>query len=278
MALTGDACFCLTCSHLRHNERERSFFIEGGNPVRSREAARASSFECAFTRGATPRPSRWLGIQYSVAAANLEVLVAAERLCAARSTSEPLLDCAAHFADTHFQGGLYRTVVSGADARDTRLRQHLFSYYDIVAGALVRSLPLAAVDPRTAPLPEHFIIVGFGHFGQCVARKLVKTGLQLYRDGGAWKVARPRITVVDRRGEHTTGAFLLANPQFADYCELSTLALSSHEPKFLDLSFCKPPRPRGARASSSACGTKRSRYARHCCCASAVAQWRTSST
>lgn len=170
-------------------------------------------------------------------ATNLEVLVAAEKLSASRPRGEPPLDCAVHFADTHFQGGLYRTVVSQADARTARVRQHLFSYYDLVAGALVRSLPLAAVDARTAALPEHFVIVGFGNFGQTVARRLVRTGLQLHRDDNAWKVTRPRITVVDQRGEYATGAFLLANPQFADYCDLNTLELSSHDPRFLDLHF-----------------------------------------
>ena len=170
-------------------------------------------------------------------AANLEILVAAEQVCAARAADAPPLKGLAHFADTHLQGGLYRTVVTAPAAQASRLRQHLFSYYDIVAGALARSYPLPDAVASQAPLPEHFVIVGFGAFGQCVARKLVKMGLQLYREGDAWKVRKTRITVVDPQGDKATHAFLLSNPQFTAYCDLQVLPMACDDPKFVGLEF-----------------------------------------
>lgn len=170
---------------------------------------------------------------------NLEILVAAERACKERAANQAPLEVSAHFVDTHLQGGLYRSVVTAPVQQASRMRQHLFSYYDLVAGALARSLPLPPAMQGDKPLPEHFVIVGFGPFGQCVARKLVKMGLQLYRENGGFAVCKTRITVVDPNAEKAVRVFLQSNPQFGDYCELDALALGCEDPEFLGLEFLR---------------------------------------
>ena len=176
---------------------------------------------------------------------NLEILVAADRLCAAeRQPDLPPLECSAHFADTHMAGGLYRTVIAVKVQPGARTRQHLFSYYDIMAGLLARQILMPAMHTDSAPPPMHYVIVGFGAFGQCVARKLVKMGLQLYRDGDRWAVRRTRITVVDPLGDKAAMAFLLSNPKFTEYCDFRVLPVGCDDAQFLDLSFL----PEGAAA------------------------------
>ncbi len=170
--------------------------------------------------------------------ANLEILVAAEKLCAgARKADLPPLECSAHFADTHMAGGLYRTVIAAKVQPGARTRQHLFNYYDIMAGLLARQIPMPAMQTDAAPPPMHYVIVGFGAFGQCVTRKLVKMGLQLYRDGERWAVRKTRITVVDPLGDKATAPFLLSNPRFNEYCDFQVLPIGCDEASFLNLGF-----------------------------------------
>lgn len=179
--------------------------------------------------------------------ANLEILVAAERLCAAEREPPPALpplDCSAHFSDTHMAGGLYRTVIAAKVQPGARTRQHLVNYYDVMAALLARQIPMLAMQTDAAPPAMHYVIVGFGAFGQCVSRKLVKMGLQLYRDGERWAVRKTRITVVDPLGDKATMAFLLGNPKFTEYCDFSVLPIGCGDARFLDLSFL----PEGAQA------------------------------
>jgi hypothetical protein len=184
---------------------------------------------------------------------NLEILVAAERVCTARSRSRAPLECAAHFADTYLEGGLYRSVIATGSQAVARTRQHLFNYYEIMAGVLARQHPLSgALAKGTPAVAQHFVIVGFAAFGQCVARKLVKMGLQLYREGDAWKVRKTRITIVDRLGEKATQAFLLSYPKFTQYCDFDVLPMDCDDASFLDLRFLAP-EPQGDRSAIVLC-------------------------
>ena len=197
-----------------------------------------------LTQVAVHRARRLIALNESDVA-NLEILVAAERLCAAkRQPALSPLECSAHFSDTHMAGGLYRTVIAAKVQPGARTRQHLFNYYDIMAALLARQVQMPATQADAAPPPMHYVIVGFGAFGQCVARKLVKMGLQLYRDGDLWAVRKTRITVVDPLGDKATMAFLLANPKFTEYCDFSVLPLGCEDAHFLDLGFL----PEGAAA------------------------------
>jgi len=169
---------------------------------------------------------------------NLEILVAAERLCAGRAMKP--LECYAHLQDTHLQSGLHKQLGS-AFSNSKHVRQHLFNYYEVVARNLACQYPLPEALVEEGPPPEHYVIVGFGSFGQNVALKLVKMGQQLVhrRVNGKdeWHVVKPRVTVIDPRGEIAAVPFLRAHPAFKDHCEWALHRWSCEDSEFLDLTF-----------------------------------------
>lgn len=172
---------------------------------------------------------------------NLEILIAAGRICEERKRRGSPLECFAHLQDTHLQSGLH--VHLGDTRRFSKhLRIHLFNYYEIAARFLARSFPLPEALLDKVPLPEHYIIVGFGSFGQNVARKLVKMGQIFVHEGvvaGAdvWKVVPPRVTVIDPQGETAAAPFLRTHETFEERCQWQLLPLSCESPQFLNLSF-----------------------------------------
>lgn len=169
---------------------------------------------------------------------NLEILVAAEAACDAGRRPAGLgpLECYVHLADTHLGSSLYRSLTSTAG--HSGVRRQIFNYYDLAARLLVWRHPIP--EPMAEPVGEHFIIVGFGAFGQCVALRLLKNSQQLQYNGREWSVRKPRITIIDPRGEAIKAAFLRTNPQFTDLCELTVLEHDCEDAAFVDLQFLKP--------------------------------------
>ena len=172
---------------------------------------------------------------------NLEILIAAAQLCEEKSRRGTPLECSAHLQDTHLQSGLH-THLGDIRKFSPHLRIHLFNYYDIAARFLARSYPLPEAVVDQAPLPEHYVIVGFGSFGQNVARKLVKMGQIFVHEGAiagadTWSVVPPRVTVVDPRGESAAAPFLRAQHEFQARCDWQLHKLSCESPEFLDLGF-----------------------------------------
>jgi hypothetical protein len=172
--------------------------------------------------------------------ANLEILVAAAAFCEKhRPEKLPPLECSAHLQDIHLKIGLHQRL---AALRSTRkLRVHLFNYYEVVARMLACQYPLPEAVVESKPLPEHYVIIGFGSFGQNVALKLIKMGQQLVRRREAgedrWEVVKPRVTVVDPKGEARSAVFLRSHPSFADHCDLRFENISTDSKRFLDLEF-----------------------------------------
>lgn len=170
---------------------------------------------------------------------NIGILCSAERICAKRRLRAPL-ETHAQLQDLHLQTGLAGLLTEGFDA-GKHVRHHVFNYHEIVARLLARQYPLPETLSTGQATPEHYVILGFGSFGQNVALKLVKVGQQLVhrRVSGQdqWEVVRPRVTVVDRRGDVAAAAFLRAYPRFTDHCHFSCVAAESDSPAFLDLSF-----------------------------------------
>lgn len=172
---------------------------------------------------------------------NLEILVSANKHARSRARDRQPLECSAHLQDTHLQGSLYHAL--GDTLTDSsQIRHRLFNYYEIVARNLACQYPLPETVVEDAPSPEHFIIIGFGSFGQNVALKLLKMGQQLIHrgdstGGDSWQICKPRITVADRRGEIATTAFLHQYPAFTDQCDFQLIAADCEMPAILDLPF-----------------------------------------
>jgi|GEM_PF-3184580 len=172
--------------------------------------------------------------------ANLEILVAAARECEAHRTSREPLECHAHMQDSHLKSGLHnRMSVDFAGHGKVHIR--LFNYYELVARSLACQHPMPESVVETTPLAEHYVIVGFGAFGQNVALKLVKMGQQLVHDihdaDKPWKVVKPKVTAIDMRGNYAADAFLRAHPSFTDQCDWRLIPHSCESSGFLDLEF-----------------------------------------
>lgn len=171
---------------------------------------------------------------------NLEILVAATKLCETRDPALPPLECHAHLQDPYLADGLHHAVV-----KPQNIRCHLFNYHEVVARLLVCRYPLPEALSESMPQREHYVIVGFGAFGQNVAIKLVKMGQQLVSEPNAaeeprWRVLKPRITVIDPRGDDAVAAFLHGTPAFRDHCDLEVVSLAWEGAGFLDLAFLEP--------------------------------------
>jgi hypothetical protein len=171
--------------------------------------------------------------------ANLEIMVAAERICGQHQRPAPL-ECYAHVQDTHLQIGLHQTLGRRL-AQSNQIRPNVFNYYETVARNLACQYPLPEALVEDKSLPEHYVIVGFGSFGQNVALKLVKMGQQLVhrrlRGKDQWSVVKPQVTVVDPQGERATAPFLRSHPDFLEQCSWMLQPYSCEDPEFLDLTF-----------------------------------------
>lgn len=180
-------------------------------------------------------------------AANLELLFTAETICDRRRRRPPPLQCQAHLSDIHLYRGLNLTIGQNLLSSDS-IRHELFNYYQLVARHLACRHPLPETlleraDDDAMPPPEHYVIVGFGAFGQNVALELVKKGQQLVRrldragEPDEWKVVKPKVTIIDIAGETAVSPFRSAHPAFFDQCDCQVLSLSCEDPDFLGVTF-----------------------------------------
>lgn len=170
---------------------------------------------------------------------NLEILIAANQLCRKRRASLGALECHAHLKDSHLKSGLSHLMARQLERLD-HLRPRLFNYYEIAARVLACGFPLPESLVERRPSHEHYVIVGFGSFGQNVALKLIKMGQQLLKTSSGFEVVRPRITVVDPRAKIELGQFLRAHPTVQDLCdggEISVIEHTCESAEFLDLKF-----------------------------------------
>ncbi|MEI8386876.1 MAG: RyR domain-containing protein [Verrucomicrobiota bacterium] len=173
--------------------------------------------------------------------ANLDILDAVTQICEARRAGMGALNCHAHIQDVHLESGLRHALAQTSD-KSSGVRYHLFNSHEESARLLACRYPLPEALVESEPLPEHYVIVGFGALGQNVALKLVKMGQQLFHEPGApedsaWRIINPRITVVDPRGEDAASAFLHGTPTFRDHCDFKVVALSCETSDFLSLAF-----------------------------------------
>lgn len=143
--------------------------------------------------------------------------------------------------DSHLKRGIGRLWPEGTSG-GVNLRY--FNRYEIMARLLAMKHPLPAALVEEAALPEHYIIVGFGQFGQNVLLKLVKMGQQVVRrqtpDGPVFEVCKPRVTIVDRRGQKAVEPFERLYPDFGKTCTWDVIEADIADKKFLDLTFLKP--------------------------------------
>lgn len=176
---------------------------------------------------------------YSDDRANMEILVAAEKLCAHRRSSIPVA-CHVHLQDNHLKGGLDR-YFDRTTSQSKKLRRHFFNSYEIVARNLACQFPLPETLLEVHGIPEHYVIVGFGPFGQNVALRLLKMGQKLTRVQNGlnttWEVVKPRLTIVDPRGDAACAPFLRAHPAVETMCFWAQHACSCETSHFLDLNF-----------------------------------------
>jgi hypothetical protein len=143
--------------------------------------------------------------------------------------------------DSHLKRGIGRLwpegISGGVDLR-------YFNRYEIVARLLAMKYPLPAALAHERALPEHYIIVGFGQFGQNVMLKLVKMGQQVVRrqtaDGPVFEVCKPRVTIVDRRGQKAVDGFERSYPDIRKTCTIDVVEADIADKTFLDLTFLKP--------------------------------------
>jgi hypothetical protein len=175
--------------------------------------------------------------------ANIEILHAAAIAC--RGKSGVQITCHAHLRDNHLGIGLHRLLMQGLPAAPG-MKVRFFNYYEAVARLLTSQYPVPPAVVRIAegqlPPTDHVVIVGFGAFGQCVALKILKVGQQILHGANAagaetWGVQKPRITVVDRRGDICAHAFRRAHPNLDQLCEFRVVEAECESRRFLELEF-----------------------------------------
>jgi len=168
---------------------------------------------------------------------NIETLVAADKLCIRRSGKKPPLEAYAQISDTQFKLSLQRLTDGNGRFAGSRIHVHLFNYYELIARLLARRFPIPSTLADVCPPVEHVFLVGFAAFGQCAALRLMLSAQQLYRERGSngteWRVAKPKITVVDPCAEARIAEFERYHPEFRQYCDVDFCTLST-----TDLSFC----------------------------------------
>lgn len=171
---------------------------------------------------------------------NIETLVAAGTLCAKRPANMPDLDAYAHVADVRLELTLRGMIESGSGFAGKGVHEHTFNYYGLIARLLARQFPMPPTLAEAPPPPEHIILVGFAAFGQSAALRIMLTSQQLYREQlageTAWRVARPRITVLDPQAVDRVAEFDRLHPEFRNYCDLESHPVATTDLRFSDQS------------------------------------------
>lgn len=169
---------------------------------------------------------------------NIRSSLALERALEKRQQAAPL-PCHLQLADLHLKKGLVSLLP--APGIGSKIERRYFNGHEIAARLLARCYPLPLTLVEETASPEHYVIIGFGQFGQNVALKLVKMGQQVVRkhtpDGPRFEVCRPRVTVIDRCGQKAAQAFLHSHPGFTDTCELVVHEAECQGGEFLRLEF-----------------------------------------
>ncbi len=169
---------------------------------------------------------------------NIEISLTIEDALGAGRIARPL-PCHIHLADLHLKKGMVSLLPNLTEAGS--LARCYFNHYEMMARVLARQHPVPAALSEQNVLPEHYIIVGFGQFGQNVALKLVKMGQQVVRRktpaGPVFEVCKPRITIVDKDGPAALETFERSYPGFEKTCELNVVQHDCRQTGFLDLRF-----------------------------------------
>ncbi len=173
-------------------------------------------------------------------AANIRTSLAlAKGLDRSMSQSKPLSHV--HLADLHLRKGL-RSLLVPQNSSPSSAAVY-FNRYEIIARLLAQQHPLpTALVPVDDQRQTHYVIVGFGQFGQNVALKLVKMGQQVLHDPDSkdrpFIPRHPRMTIIDRGGCRVLNEFLHSHEGFAETCELRPpVAADCREEGFLGLDF-----------------------------------------
>ncbi len=148
---------------------------------------------------------------------NATIAVMARRLVTGR-TGAPLVTVV-HLLDDELCALLRERELSAVGRDGFRLE--FFNVFESGAEAMLDEIPW-----RGDPSP-HLVIVGLGHFGASLLRRMVR------RRRGAAAAARPRVTVVD----YDAARLARARSEFASECILTTCELDVRAPAFAAARF-----------------------------------------
>lgn len=169
---------------------------------------------------------------------NIELSLVLEKALGKTARTEPL-PCHIQLADLHLKKGLSRLLPPESECK--QITRFYFSQYEIMARLLARMQPLPGNVAEKSASSVHYIIVGFDALGQNVALKLAKMGQQVVRrivNGTVrFDVVKPRITVIDKRGEQAASMFLRAHSGFREICDFQMLPHDCSDREFLELAF-----------------------------------------
>jgi len=182
-----------------------------------------------------PHRAREIVIMAGSDAENVSISLAIEEAAAAAPKSIP---CHVHLVDLHLKKGLFRLLPGPRDSHP--LRRTYFSTYEIIARLFAREFPPPVFLTTPTEAREHFVLVGFGQFGQNIALRIQKLGLQVVREdvaGTRFELRKPRVTVIDREGEKAVNSFLRAQPGFTEICDLQVVQADCRDEAFQTLSF-----------------------------------------
>jgi len=147
------------------------------------------------------------------------------------------MPCHLHLLDLRLRRGLDRhgDALSGVSPI-TRL---YFSKYEIIARLFARQHAPKIVVSDPAEPREHFILVGFGQFGQHMALRLEKLGLQIVASDEGFETRNLMLTVVDRAGESVLNNFLHSHDSLRGNLDLEFTKVDCADEQFLKLEFLR---------------------------------------
>jgi len=215
--------------------------VDADSPSRDSKALRiAGELERAkfWRRQVAVRHAREIVVMTDDDARNISICLAIEEALKGTNATIP---CKVHLSDLHLKNGLIRLVRDAGQTGAEHLGIKYFNRYEIIARLLLRARPELAFLTPPVPARRHFIIVGFGQFGQNIALRLVKMAQQIVpgAEPGKFQVRQPKITIVDREGESAAAGFLRAYPVVPSLCEWRVEKLDCRDTKFLDLIFLR---------------------------------------
>ena len=158
---------------------------------------------------------------------NIEIALESHELRKAMNPNSPPLACHVHIYDRRLEEALQRY---GMERLRDRIGLQFFNVYEQTARRLAQHYPLHEDRLTDSGLREHFILIGFGHFGRQVLLKFVRLG---HLANGL----RPRFTIIDRLASQNGRRFSRRNPEVQKLCELSFIDLATTDREVIDFSF-----------------------------------------